>query len=79
MRQVDQLLAGDARKEVLVATGEPDDLVREHRTYDDRYVGLGDVPIDPNIHGDVSHQPTGQLDTSGLHPATHDVSGSHDS
>ena len=61
MRQVDQLLAGHARKEVLVAAGEPDHLVREHRTNHDRHVRLRDVPVDPYVHGDVAHQTTGQL------------------
>ena len=54
MRQIDQLLAGHARKEVLVAAGEPDHLVREHRTDHDRHVRLGDVPVDPYVHGDVA-------------------------
>ena len=61
MRQVDQLLARHTRKEVLVAAGKPDHLVREHRTDHDRQVRLGNVPVDPYIHGDVAHQTTGQL------------------
>ena len=54
VRQVDQLLAGDAGKEVLVAAGEADDLVREHRADHDRDIGVGDMPVDPYVHGDVA-------------------------
>ena len=61
MRQVDQLLAGHPRKEVLVATGEPHHLVRKHRSHHDRHIGLSDMPVDPHVHRDVAHQATGQL------------------
>ena len=61
MRQVDQLLAGHAGKEVFVAARKPDHLVREHRTNHDCHVRLRDVPVDPYVHGDVAHQTTGQF------------------
>ena len=61
MRQVDQLLAGHPRKEVLVAAGEPHHLVRKHWPNHDRHVGLSDMPVDPHVHGDVAHQATSQL------------------
>ena len=53
---VDQLLAGDAREQVLVAAGEPDDLVREHRADDQRDVVLDDRAVDPDLDA-VSSMP----------------------
>src|SRR5215217_8335471 len=61
MRQIDQLLAGHSRKEVLVAAREAHHLVRKHWPNHDRYVGLGDMPVDPYVHRDVAHQAAGQL------------------
>src|SRR3989440_5470103 len=60
VRQVDDLLTGDAREEVPVAAGEPDHLVREHRTDAEGHVVLHDGPVEPDVHG-VVQQPPGQL------------------
>ena len=49
VRQVDHLLAGDAREEVLVAAGEADHLVREDRADDQRDIVLDDRPIEPYV------------------------------
>ena len=51
VRQVDDLLAGDAREEVLVAAGEADHLVREDRADDERDVVLDDGPVEPDVDG----------------------------
>ena len=60
VRDVDDVLARDAGEEVLVAAGDADDLVRQHRPDDERDVVLDDRPVEQ--HGDVHRQPTlGQL------------------
>ena len=58
--EVDDLLAGDAGEEVLVAAGEADDLVREHRADDEGDVVLDDGPVQRHLrrHGE---QPAAQL------------------
>jgi len=58
--EVDDLLPGDAREEVLVAARDADDLVREHRADDQGDVVLDDgtVELDPGRH---LEQVAGQL------------------
>ena len=51
---------GDAREEVLVAAGEADDLVREHRADDQRDVVLDDGAVEPHVDA-RRQQPVGQL------------------
>ena len=53
VRQVDDLLTRDAGEEVLVAAGEADDLVREHRPDDQGDVVLDDRAVDRDVDPDV--------------------------
>ena len=56
VRDVDDVLPRDPREEVLVAAGDADDLVRQHRTDDERDVVLDDRAVE--VHGDVDVEPT---------------------
>ena len=57
VREVDDLLAGDAGEEVLVAAGEADHLVREDRPDDERDVVLDDGPVEPDVDRPVAAAP----------------------
>ena len=60
VREVDDLLAGHAREEVLVAAGEADHLVREHRPDDERDVVLDHRAVQPDVDA-LAQQAAGQL------------------
>ena len=51
MRDVDHLLARKAGEQILVATGEPDDFVGEHRTHNQRHVTREDESVDAYLDG----------------------------
>jgi hypothetical protein len=48
-------------KEILVATGEADHLVRKYRPNNDHNVSLCDMAIDAHVDGGVSQQSPGEL------------------
>ena len=61
VEEVQHLRAAYAGKQVLVAAGEADNLVRKDGPDDDRHVRLGDVAVDAHLDRRIRHQPTGQL------------------
>ena len=64
MRDVDDVLAGDTGEEVLVAPGDADDLVGQHRPDDEGDVVLDDGTVEQHRH--VHRQPSlGQLGEAG--------------
>ena len=64
MRDVDDVLARDAGEEVLVAPGDADDLVRQHRPDDEGDVVLDDGTVEQHRH--VHRQPPlGELRQAG--------------
>ena len=81
VREVDDLLAGDAREEVLVAAGEADDLVREDRADDERDVVLDDRAVEPHVDALVAAAPptARRSARAGMTPTTTNVAGSHHS
>jgi hypothetical protein len=56
VREIDQLRARDAGKEILVAAGEADDLVWEDRSDHDSHIGLGNMAIDSHLNRGVGQQ-----------------------
>ena len=65
---VDQLLSRHAREQVLVAAGEPDDLVREHRADDQRDVVLDDGAVDADLDAVLQHAAGELRDPLGADP-----------
>jgi hypothetical protein len=46
MEEIQKFRAGDARKEIFVSAGEPDDLMRKNRSDNDDLVVVEDAPVD---------------------------------
>ena len=71
---------GHAREQVLVAAGEPDDLVREHRADDQRHVVLDDRAVDPDLDAVLEHAAdSSAIRSAPMCPTLTNVSGSHHS
>ena len=80
VRDVDDVLARDAREEVLVAAGDADDLVRQHRTDDERDVVLDDRAVE-RTGTSTSSRPSdsSRIRAAGMVPRSAKVSASHHS